>query len=68
MLLIGGGHVNGSFIQNNLIDEVFLSVHPLILGEGIKIFENFRKQVDLDFVGSEEMEEGLVQLHYKIKK
>lgn len=68
VLLIGGGHVNGAFIQENLIDEVFLSVHPLVLGEGIKIFENFRKQVDLNFVGSKEMEEGLVQLHYKIKK
>ena len=68
VLLIGGGHVNGAFIQDNLIDEVFLSVHPLILGEGIKIFENFRKQIDLEFVGSKEMEEGLIQLHYKIKK
>jgi len=66
VLLIGGGHVNGAFIQDNLIDEVFLSVHPLILGEGIKIFENFRKQVDLEFIGSKEMEEGLFQLHYKI--
>ena len=68
VLLIGGGHINGAFIQDNLVDEVFLSVHPLIIGEGIKIFENFRKQVDLDFVGLKEMEEGLVQLHYKIKK
>lgn len=68
VLLIGGGHANGAFIQDNLIDEVFLSVHPLVLGEGIKIFENFRKQVDLEFVGSKEMEEGLIQLHYKIKK
>lgn len=68
VLLIGGGRVNGAFIQDNLVDEVLLSVHPLIFGEGIKIFEHFGKQVDLDFVGSTEMEEGLVQLHYKIKK
>ncbi|OGL60963.1 hypothetical protein A2752_00510 [Candidatus Uhrbacteria bacterium RIFCSPHIGHO2_01_FULL_46_23] len=68
VLLIGGGHVNGTFIQENLIDDVFLSVHPLVLGEGIKIFENFRKQVELNFVGSKEMEDGLVQLHYKIRR
>jgi len=68
VLLIGGDHVNGTFIQENLIDDVFLSVHPLVLGEGIKIFENFRKQVELNFVGSKEMEDGLVQLHYKIRR
>ncbi len=68
VLLIGGGHVNGAFIQDNLIDEVILCVDPLILGQGIKLFENFRKHVDLDFVNSVEMEEGSIQLHYKLRK
>ncbi len=66
VLLIGGGQVNGSFINNDLIDEIFFSVHPLVLGKGIKIFENLKKQVNLKFVGSKELEEGLIQLHYKI--
>ncbi|PIZ63632.1 hypothetical protein COY16_01375 [Candidatus Roizmanbacteria bacterium CG_4_10_14_0_2_um_filter_39_13] len=68
ILIIGGGEINKLFVENGLIDELIISVHPLILGEGIKIFEHFGKQVDLDFVGSTEMEEGLVQLHYKIKR
>lgn len=68
VLLIGGGHVNGAFIQENLIDELFLSVHPLILGEGIKIFESFNKQVELALVSSKLVEEGLVQLHYAISQ
>lgn len=68
VLLIGGGQTNGAFIKENLIDEVILSVHPLILGEGIKIFEDFSNQVDLDFVSAEEMEAGLLQVRYKIKK
>lgn len=66
VLLIGGGHVNSAFVRDNLIDEVLLCVHPLIIGEGIKIFEHFGKQVHLDFIGSKEMGEGLVQLHYKV--
>lgn len=68
VFLVGGGHVNGSFIRENLIDEMFLSVHPLILGEGIKIFEGFGEQVDLELVSLKQIGEGLVQLHYKIKK
>ncbi len=66
VLLIGGGQVNGSFIDDDLIDEIFFSVHPLALGEGIKIFENFKKQVDLKFIDSKELGEGLIQLHYKV--
>lgn len=68
VLLIGGGHTNGTFIQQKLVDEVFLSVHPIVLGEGIKIFENFGKQIDLDFINSKDMGEGVIQLHYKINK
>ena len=35
-LLICGGTTNGLFLKENLIDEIILSVHPLILGDGIK--------------------------------
>ena len=68
VLLIGGGHVNGAFLQSRLIDEVIMSVHPLILGSGIKVFEAFEKQVDLRFVSSQQMEAGLIQLRYTVSK
>jgi dihydrofolate reductase len=68
VFLIGGGLTNTAFVQDNLVDEIFLSVHPVILGEGIKIFENFEKLVDIEFIDLKKLNEGLIQLHYKIIK
>lgn len=68
VLLVGGGHINGSFLAENLIDEIFLSIHPLILGSGIKLFEDCKKQVDLKSIGLKTIDHELVQLHYKVVK
>lgn len=68
ILLIGGGTTNGLFLKSNLIDEIFLSVHPLILGDGIKLFENSEVNLSLEKLEVKELNEGLIQLYYKVKK
>lgn len=68
LVLIGGGRTNGSFLKENLIDEIYLSVHPLVLGEGIKLFEGVAKAVKLELLGKKDLFEGLVQLHYRVIK
>lgn len=56
------------FLQENLIDEIYLSLHPLSLGEGIKLFEKTEKDISLEFIEQKEMGKGLVSLHYKVVK
>ncbi|OGM11384.1 hypothetical protein A2Z22_01210 [Candidatus Woesebacteria bacterium RBG_16_34_12] len=68
VLLIGGGTTNRLFLKENLIDEVILSVHPLILGDGIKLFDGGSFDVGLELIGVNKLEEDLVQLRYKVKK
>jgi dihydrofolate reductase len=65
-LLIGGGITNGLFLKEGLVDEVFLSVHPLILGEGIKLFEKVESYIKLELINHKELKKGLIQLHYRI--
>ncbi len=36
--LVGGGEVIRLFLQHDWIDEIILSIHPVILGEGIPLF------------------------------
>jgi dihydrofolate reductase len=68
VLLVGGGHVNGSFLKEGLVDEVFVDVHPLVLGKGIKIFEGFEGVVKLDLLEFKNLDKGQILLRYKVIK
>ena len=52
-------------MNEGLIDKIILSVHPIILGEGIPLFKNV-KEVKLKLLESESFDSGLIQLHYVI--
>ena len=65
-LVIGGGKTNGSFLRDNLLDEIILSVHPLVLGNGIKVFESVETFLHLEFLSQKGLGEDLLQLHYKV--
>lgn len=66
--LVGGGEVVSDFLNNNLIDEIILSIHPIILGEGIPLFPKIKGKKDFALSSSGSFESGLVQLHYIVKK
>lgn len=67
LMLIGGMKLNTSFFRENLIDELWLSVHPLLIGEGLSVMEKIEFFKDLKFLGLKELGEGLVQLRYSVK-
>lgn len=67
-LLIGGGTTNALFLKAGAIDEMILSVHPLILGNGIKLFESEEVDIKLRLISEARLEQGLVQIKYKIIK
>lgn len=68
LLLIGGGYTNESFLKASLIDEVVLSVHPIILGEGLNLFGTSNLTVKLNLISSKVVNSELVQLKYKVIK
>jgi len=67
-LLIGGGTINAAFLKESLIDDIILDVHPLILGKGIKEFENIEKFVRLRRTSVTPMDDDLVQIRYQVIK
>jgi len=66
--LAGGGQLNSSFMKENLIDEVYLDVEPLIFGKGIKLFADNDFEYKLELLDFKKLNENTIQLHYKIIK
>ncbi len=68
LMLIGGMKLNTSFFEEDLIDEVWLSVHPLLIGNGKMIMDKINYDRKVKLLGIKELDEGLVQLRYEIVK
>jgi dihydrofolate reductase len=66
--LLGGGEIVSILLDANLVDEIILSIHPIILGKGVLLFSNIKKRVNLQLLESIPFESGLVQLCYSVLK
>ena len=67
-LLAGGGELNGSFMADGLIDEIYLTVEPIAFGEGVKLFGSGFFRRDMELLGVEKISDSEVQLHYAVKR
>lgn len=63
----GGAEVITELLKNDLIDEFIISVIPVLLGTGTRLFKDGRPEQLLEFVKSKTFETGLIQLNYKRK-
>lgn len=61
----GGSEIANELMQANLIDEYIISIIPVLLGDGIKLFKDGRPEQKLELVSTKQFEKGLTQLHYK---
>ncbi len=55
-------------MKNDLIDELIISVIPVLLGNGTRLFKDGRPEQILEFIEAKTFDTGLTQLHYKRKK
>ena len=44
----------------DLIDQVGVNIHPLLLGEGIPLFRPMRRLIELDLIQTEQLARGCV--------
>lgn len=66
--LAGGAMLANEFIRLKLADEIRLSVIPVILGEGTKLFDHIGQEQALDLQNVTAYKSGIVELHYEIRK
>jgi len=62
--LFGGAQLLSTFVNEGLVDEYWLSVHPVILGRGKPLFQEVTSRKNLKLVSHKVYDTGLVSLKY----
>jgi dihydrofolate reductase len=61
----GGAEIINELLKHELIDEFIISVIPVLLGNGIRLFKGRLLEQRLELVNTKRFGTGLVQLHYR---
>lgn len=65
--LMGGGDFAKTLFEANLIDEIGFNIHPVLLGSGIPIFYEMKRQIDLELLTCKPFKNGCVAVTYQVK-
>ncbi|MFD4707854.1 dihydrofolate reductase family protein [Gottfriedia sp. NPDC058432] len=66
--LYGGSSLITSFLNLGLVDEIRLSIHPVILGEGKPLFVEIKQRKNLNMMNTRTFSSGVVQVTYHLKE
>ncbi|MEI8232226.1 MAG: dihydrofolate reductase family protein [bacterium] len=68
LIILGGGKINSLFLSANLIDEIIIDVHPLIIDEGIQLFDESFPRTNLKLIETKNLFDDIIQIKYKVIK
>jgi len=60
----GGAEVINELLKHDLVDDLTISVIPILTGNGTRLFKDNRPEQVLELVDVKSFETGLVQAHY----
>jgi dihydrofolate reductase len=61
----GGAEIVNELLRNDLIDEFIISIIPILVGNGTRLFKDGRPEQKLELFSIKQFDTGLTQLHYK---
>jgi dihydrofolate reductase len=67
IVVFGGGELAQSLFEADLIDEVVLNIHPVLLGSGIPLFHEMQRQIDLVLIDCRVLKGGYLAVSYRVK-
>ncbi len=65
--VLGGGELARSLFEAKLIDEVGFNIHPILLGSGIPLFHEMKRQINLELRDCQRFKNGCVFVLYRVK-
>jgi len=66
--LVGGSELIGAFLDCGQVDEFILHVIPTMIGEGIPLVAPRHRNLRLKLLASKKFADGVVRLHYAVRK
>ncbi len=66
--MMGGAGIIASFLDEGEIDEFMIHVIPKFIGEGIPLIAPGRRTVTLELISCTKFPDGVVKLHYAVRK
>ena len=66
--LFGGAELTSTLMNEGLVDEIGLAVHPILLGGGKPLFMNIKTRIPLKLADTKTYSSGLVTLTYLLAK
>ncbi len=68
IIVYGGASFDSSLIEENLIDEFYLFINPVAIGNGKTIFKDLKEIRKFTLIESIAFDSGIVLLHYGVKR
>lgn len=65
--VVGGGNVASQFADEGLLDEVLVTIVPVVLGEGKQLFARRLPDGAMQLMGSRPFDNGMVELRYELR-
>jgi dihydrofolate reductase len=66
--VVGGGNVASQFADEGLLDEVLVTVVPVVLGDGKPLFDRRLPSGPMRLVGLLPRSSGMVELRYEVRR
>jgi dihydrofolate reductase len=62
----GGAEIVNELLKEKLIDQIYLSIVPILLGDGVRLFKDGLPEQNLRLINSQQFETGLIQIQYNL--
>ena len=67
--LFGGANVFQQFLNNDLVDEMHITIAPILIGKGIRLFDNLKERhIELENIYFKGHDNGMIEAKYRIIK
>jgi len=67
-VLAGGSITNSAFVGAGLVDEITVTIYPLLFGSGMRLLSGDNIDIQLEFIDSTNIGEGVIRNRYKVIK